>query len=93
MTETSLHRTFGQLSDPRINRKKKHLLIDIIILSILSILSGAESWDAIELFGKENLLFLKRFLQLPNGIPSHDTINRVFGVIKTQSRNATTLAV
>jgi hypothetical protein len=53
MTETSLHRIFGQLSDPRINRKKKHLLIDIVILGVLAVLSGAESWDAIELYGKE----------------------------------------
>lgn len=78
---TSLHRTFGQLSDPRLNRKKQHLLIDIVILSVLAVLSGAESWDSIELFGKTNHVFLKQFLKLPNGIPSHDTINRVFGMI------------
>jgi predicted transposase YbfD/YdcC len=81
---TSLHRTFGKLYDPRISRKKRHLLIDIVILSVLAVLSGAESWDAIELFGRENLPFLKRFLRLPNGIPSHDTINRVFGVINSR---------
>ena len=81
MTETALHRVFGQLSDPRINRKKRHLLIDIVILSVLAVLSGAESWDAIELYGKENLSFLRQILRLPNGIPSHDTINRVFGII------------
>ena len=78
---TSLHRTFGQLSDPRLNRKKQHLLIDIVILSVLAVLSGAESWDSIELFGKTNRVFLKQFLKLPNGIPSHNTINRVFGMI------------
>jgi predicted transposase YbfD/YdcC len=84
MTETSLHRSFGQLSDPHINRKKKHLLIDIVILSILAVLSRAESWDAIELYGKENLSFLRRFLSLKNGIPSHDTINRVFSIIHSR---------
>ncbi len=78
---TSLHRTFGQLSDPRLNRKKQHLLVDIVILSVLAVLSGAESWDSIELFGKTNRVFLKQFLKLPNGIPSHNTINRVFGMI------------
>jgi predicted transposase YbfD/YdcC len=52
--------------------------MDIIILSVLGVLSGAESYDSIELFGKENLAFLKQFLELKNGIPSHDTINRVF---------------
>ena len=84
MTETSLHRIFGQLSDPRIDRKKKHLLTDTVILSVLAVLSGAESWDAIELYGKENLSFLKQILHLPNGIPSHDTINRVFGIINSR---------
>jgi ABC-type Na+ efflux pump permease subunit len=69
MTETSLHRIFGQLSDPRINRKKKHLLIYIVILGVLAVLSRAESWNAIELYGKENLSFLKQILRLPNGNP------------------------
>jgi predicted transposase YbfD/YdcC len=78
---TTLHHIFGQLSDPRINLKKKHLLIDIVIMSVLAVLSGAESWDAIELYGRENRAFLKQILRLPNGIPSHDTINRVFGII------------
>ena len=81
MTATSLHRTFGHLSDPPINRKKKHLLIDIVIPSILAVLSGAESWDTIELYGKENISFLRQFLALKNGILSHDTINRVFRII------------
>jgi hypothetical protein len=49
---TSLHRTFSQLSDPRIDRKKQHSPVDIIILSILAVLSGVESFDSIELFGK-----------------------------------------
>jgi len=53
MIETSLHRSFKSLPDPRINRQKKHNLLDIIILSILATLSGAESYDAIELYGKE----------------------------------------
>ena len=78
MEQTSLHQAFKTLRDPRINRRKRHNLVDIIILSILGVLSGAESYDSIELFGRENLAFLKQFLELKNGIPSHDTINRVF---------------
>jgi predicted transposase YbfD/YdcC len=81
MEQTSLHKAFRSLPDPRINRKKLHILLDIIILSILAVLSGAESYDSIELFGKENFAFLKQILELKNGIPSHDTINRVFQVI------------
>jgi hypothetical protein len=55
--------------------------MDIIILSVLAVLSGAESYNSIELFGKENEDFLKQFLSLKNGIPSHDTINRVFQIL------------
>lgn len=78
MEQTSLHKAFRSLSDPRINRCKLHSLSDIIILSILGVLCGAESYDSIELFGKENIAFLRQFLELKNGIPSHDTINRLF---------------
>jgi predicted transposase YbfD/YdcC len=78
MVQTTLHQSFRYLRDPRVERCKRHNLLDIIILSILAVLSGAESYHSIELFGKENLAFLKQFLELKNGIPSHDTINRVF---------------
>lgn len=80
--KTSLHTYFETIPDHRINRNKKHLLCDIIILSILGVLCGAESWNSIETFGKTKLDFLKTFLRLPNGIPSHDTINRVFSSIR-----------
>ncbi|GHV44152.1 ISAs1 family transposase [Bacteroidia bacterium] len=82
---TTLHQAFGKLYDPRINRKKQHKLLDIIILSVLAVLSGAESWDSIELFGKMNLAFLRQFIELKNGIPSHDTINRVFSLLNPRS--------
>jgi hypothetical protein len=63
------------------NRCKQHVLLDIIILSVLAVLCGAESYDSIQLFGQINIEFLKQFLSLKNGIPSHDTINRVFQII------------
>jgi predicted transposase YbfD/YdcC len=69
------------LPDPRIERKKIHNLLDIIILSILAVLSGVESYESIVLFGKLNFDFLKQFLSLKNGIPSHDTIRRVFMIL------------
>ena len=74
----NLHQAFKSLKDPRIHRNRKHKLLDIIILSILAVLCGAESYDSIALFGRENFEFLKQFLELKNGIPSHDTVNRVF---------------
>jgi predicted transposase YbfD/YdcC len=81
MNNTSIHQAFRFLPDPRVNRQKKHNLLDIIVMSILAVLSGAESYDSIELYGRENFAFLKQFLELKNGIPSHDTINRVFQVL------------
>jgi len=82
MTRSSLYDYFAKLSDPRLNRNKKHNLADIIVLSILAVICGAESWDSIEEFGKARIDFLKKILYLPNGIPSHDTINRVFSMLK-----------
>ncbi|NOY96782.1 MAG: ISAs1 family transposase [Chlorobi bacterium] len=79
--ETSLHKYFSLIGDPRIHRNKKHLLAGIIILTIIAVICGAESWDSIELFGKAKIKFLRTFLKLPNGIPSHDTINRVFSML------------
>ncbi len=79
--ETSLHEHFKKLPDTRIHRNKKHLLIDIVIMTITSVICGADSWNSIELFGKAKKDFLSKFLTLPNGIPSHDTINRVISSI------------
>jgi predicted transposase YbfD/YdcC len=80
--KTTLYQSFASLPDPRIKRNKKHLLSDILILTILGVICGAESWDSIELFGNTKIDFLKTILKLPNGIPSHDTINRVFSMLK-----------
>ena len=84
MVRTSIYDYFSQIPDPRLNRNKKHKLTDIIVLSILAVLCGAESYDSIEEFGKARIEFLKQVLQLPNGIPSHDTINRVISMIKPE---------
>lgn len=69
---------FALLEDPRVNRTKDHLLIDIIAIAILAVISGADGWVAIETYGKAKQSWLKQFLELPNGIPSHDTFSRVF---------------
>lgn len=71
----------GQLHDPRVRNRSRHLLSDIVILAVLAVTSGAEGYDAIEEFGKYHYQTLKKKLRLPNGIPSHDTINRVFQMI------------
>ena len=73
--------SFNKLEDPRINRTKKHLLVDIIALTLFAIMSGAQTFDEIEEFGCGHEEWLKKYLQLPNGIPSHDTINRTLSLL------------
>ena len=83
--ETTIERHFSALQDPRIERTKEHKLIDIITIAIFSVLAMGESWDAMEEFGEANEAWLKQFLELPNGIPSHDTFNRVFSRLDPDS--------
>ena len=78
---SDLKKIFVPLKDPRSRRTKKHKFLEIIILSILAVLAGADSYDEIEQFGKEKIRFLRKFLDLRNGIPSHDTINRIFQML------------
>jgi predicted transposase YbfD/YdcC len=69
---------FGNLTDPRVERTKRHSLLDIFILALCATLGGANGWVDVERFGKAKLDFFRRFLALPNGIPSHDTFGRLF---------------
>jgi len=72
---------FKSLHDPRSKRNRKHRFFDIIVLSILAVTGGAETYEDIEIYGKEKINFLKGYLHLDHGIPSHDTINRLFQAI------------
>ena len=69
---------FSELRDPRIERNREHLLEEILLIAIAAVLSGAESWNDMADYGKSKREWLKTFLTLPFGIPSHDTFNRVF---------------
>ena len=80
-----LQEIFAQIPDPRINRRKLHLLDDILLLTLLGVICGAESYEAIELFGKSKLDFLQKIMPLPNGIPSHDTLERVLKRIDSEA--------
>ena len=64
---------FAGVEDPRVERTKRHKLLDIFIIAICGTICGAEGWVEIEEFGKEKEAWLKTILELPNGIPSHDT--------------------
>ncbi len=69
---------FAGLTDPRLERTQRHTLLDIIILAVCATLGNANGWADIERFSKAKLDFFRTFLDLPNGIPSHDTFGRVF---------------
>jgi predicted transposase YbfD/YdcC len=69
---------FVKLTDPRRERSKRHALLDMIILAVCATLGNANGWADIERFAKAKLDFFRTFLELPNGIPSHDTFGRVF---------------
>src|SRR3954470_21288350 len=69
---------FANLTDPRLERSKRHSLLDIIILAVCATLGNADGWADIERFGKAKLDFFRTFLDLPNGVPSHYTFGRVF---------------
>lgn len=72
---------FKEISDPRDINDVKHKLIDIMVITVLAVLCGANTWNDIEDFGKSKIEWLMKFLELPFGIPSHDTFNRVFSRI------------
>lgn len=72
---------FSDLPDPRLDRQKQHKLIDIIAITFCATLSGMDNFVDVEFYAQEKKDFLRQFLELPNGIPSHDTFNRVWGLI------------
>jgi predicted transposase YbfD/YdcC len=71
---------FSELDDPR-SDNISHLLLDIVVIAICAAICGADSWADVELFGRSKRKWFKRFLELPHGIPSHDTFGRVFAVL------------
>ena len=78
---TSFHKHFQNITEPRVKNRSRHSLIDIFAITLLATICGAEGFNDIELFAKSKEDWLRTFLELPNGIPSHDTFNRVFSLI------------
>jgi predicted transposase YbfD/YdcC len=72
---------FSVIRDPRIERAQKHNLQDILVITICSVICGADHWTHIEEFGKSNEEWFREFLELPHGIPSHDTFGRFFSAL------------
>src|SRR5260370_28957458 len=82
---TSLEECFRDLPDPRVTGRCDHKLIDVIMIAVCGVICGAESWTGVETFGKAKQTWLKQFLELPNGIPTHDTFGRVFASLNAEA--------
>jgi predicted transposase YbfD/YdcC len=79
---------FAELTDPRVERTKRHLLMDILVIALCAVLCGAEGWVDLETYGKAKENWLRQFLALPHGIPSHDTFARVLARLDPEELQA-----
>lgn len=79
---SSFFEHFETLPDPRIERTRRHNLSDILFITIAAVLSGCDDWNEIELYGETKEPWLRKYLELAGGIPSHDTFNRVFSLLE-----------
>lgn len=77
----SLKAHFQSIPDPRTGPAQRHERLDILMIAVCSMLCGAETFAEMELFGQCQWAWLKTWLALPCGVPSHDTFHRVFGLI------------
>lgn len=81
MSALSIPRHFATLKDPRRTNRRLHRLMDILVIALCAVICGADSWPQIATFGRRRRAWLQRFLRLPNGIPAHDTFERVFNAL------------
>lgn len=84
MSKNLITKHFSPINDPRIDRRKKHELTDIFFMTLCAVICGADNWVMIEGFCKAKEDWFTDFLGLENGIPSHDTLGKVFAAIDTQ---------
>ena len=84
----SIQTHFADLTDPRSDHTKQHLLLDIIVIAFAAIICGADGWVEVEAFGEAKQAWFRRFLPLPNGIPSHDTFGDVFARLNPEEFRA-----
>jgi predicted transposase YbfD/YdcC len=89
MCETNLDRSlighFSPLEDQRCPINRRHVLVEMIVIAIAAVMCGADGWVAVAQFGRSKETWLREFLALPNGIPSHDTFGRVFSLLQPEA--------
>src|SRR5215831_15985097 len=84
----SIPKYFRTLKDPRRRHRRLHRLQDILVIALCAVIAGAQDWQQIETFGRRRRDWLRGLLELPHGIPSHDTFERVFNRLKPQAFQA-----
>ncbi|MBU0498526.1 MAG: ISAs1 family transposase, partial [Gammaproteobacteria bacterium] len=84
-TNTPLLERLAEIPDPRIEKKCAHPLINIMAIAICAVIGGADDWNTIESFGKAKKAWFETFLDLENGIPSHDTFRRLFSILSEKT--------
>ena len=87
-TSLAIKAHFRKLRDPRRRHGQEHRFLDILVIGLGAVIGGANSWTGIALFGRTHQAWFQRFLALPNGIPSHDTVERVFQRLDPQAFQA-----
>jgi predicted transposase YbfD/YdcC len=88
----SIKKHFRRLIDPRVRGRTKHRLIDLLIMALCGVIANCDDWPDIALFAQQRQSWFRRFLQLPGGIPSHDTFERVFAALEPRALEACCLA-
>lgn len=84
----TLDQHFSDLTDPRVDRTKLHKLVDILVIAICAVIAGADNWEDVATFGEAKRDWFQTFLEMPNGIPSHDTFTRVFARLNPEQFQA-----
>ena len=91
-TVGSIKKYFRRLKDPRVVGRSQHSLVDIIVLAICGVIADCDDWPEIVLFARKRLTWFQRFLKLSNGVPSHDTFERVFAKLEPRAFQCCCLA-